>query len=100
MVTNLRFSFTLYSLCDSCRVTIFAISYAMFCHVIICFCYRCTTKEAGKGELTALGVDPFGKQFECEITEEPDLTYAIAFKPEVRPLQGLRHGGGGGGGGG
>ena len=44
---------------------------------------RCTTKEAGKGELTATGVDPFGKQFECEITEEPDLTYAIAFKPEV-----------------
>lgn len=45
--------------------------------------FRCTTKEAGKGELTAIGVDPFGKQFECEITEEPDLTYAIAFKPEV-----------------
>ena len=60
--------------------------YVMLCHVTICSCYRCTTKEAGKGELTALGVDPFGKQFECEITEEPDLTYAIAFKPEVRPL--------------
>ena len=28
-------------------------------------------------------MDPFGKQFECEITEEPNLTYAIAFKPEV-----------------
>ncbi|XP_063686399.1 mesocentin-like [Bolinopsis microptera] len=45
--------------------------------------FRCTTQEAGKGELTAIGVDPFGKQFECEITEEPNLTYAIAFKPEV-----------------
>jgi len=45
--------------------------------------FRCTTKEAGKGDLTAVGVDPFGKQFLCEIVEEADLQYAIAFKPEV-----------------